>query len=143
MKSFPNDPRKLKAKLVSYESFSDIANAIQLVAFSKLKKLKKKIATRFISLRFVKTFLKNYYSSNENNIEKTSLIILFTSDKSCSGSINNPILNLTLDLLNDFKKAGTIISIIPIGKKGYNLLRKKFRREMSFQLVDLDLEMNY
>lgn len=103
MPKFPNNPRVLKAKLVSYETFSGIAHSIQLVAFSKLKKLKKKIDTRFVSLKFVKSLLKNYYSIEANNSYKYCLVIPFTSDKSCCGSINNPILNYTIKFLNTLK----------------------------------------
>ena len=46
-------------------------------------------------------------------------------------------------MLTTLKSSGSIVSIIPIGKKGYNLLRKKYRREMTNQIVDLDLDMNY
>jgi len=143
MPKFPNNPRVLKAKLVSYETFSGIANSIQLVAFAKLKKLKKKIDNRFVSLRFVKTLLKNYYAVNVTEVEKSCLVIYFSSDKSCSGSINNPIFNQTIKLITDFKAHGNIVSVIPVGKKGFNVFKKKYRREMTHRLVDLELDMNY
>jgi F-type H+-transporting ATPase subunit gamma len=142
MRKFPNTPRVLKAKLVSYEIFSGIAHSIQLVAFSKLKKLKKKIDTRFVSLKFVKSLLKNYYSIESNNSYKYCLVIPFTSDKSCCGSINNPILNKTIKFLNTLKSLGIIVSIAPVGRKGYYILRKKYRRELSYHLNDLELDMN-
>lgn len=143
MPKFPNNPRVLKAKLASYEVFAGIANSIQLVAFAKLKKLKKKIDNRFVSLRFAKTLLKNYYSVNINEVEKSCLIIYFSSDKSCAGSINNPIFNQTIKLITDFKAHGNTVSLIPVGKKGFNVFKKKYRREMAYRIIDLELDMNY
>lgn len=143
MPKFPNNPRILKAKLASYESFNDIAHSIQLVAFAKLKKLKKKIDSRFVSLRFLKTLLKNYYHIAENEIENSCLLILFTSDKSCCGSINNPILSYATQLISSLKINGTLTSIIPVGKKGYNLLKRKYKGDLVYRLMDLDLDMNF
>lgn len=143
MPKFPNNPRILKAKLVSYETFNGIAHSIQLVAFSKLKKLKKKIDNRFISLRFVKTLLKNYYTMNSNELEKTCLVVFFTADKSCCGSINNPIINSTNKLISTFKSHGAVTYLIPVGKKGYNVFKKKYKREMTHKLIDLELDMNF
>jgi F-type H+-transporting ATPase subunit gamma len=142
MPKFPNNPRVLKAKLASYETFSGIAHAIQLVAFAKLKKLKKKIDSRFVSLKFVKTLLKNYYSIESNNSYKHCLVIPFTVDKSCCGAVNNPILKYTIKFINKLKSGGIIVSIAPVGKKGYNLLRRKYRYEIAYHLHDLELDMN-
>lgn len=132
----------LKSKLASYETFSGIAHAIQLVAFAKLKKLKKKIDSRFVSLKFVKTLLKNYFGIESSNSYKHCLVLLFTADKSCCGAVNNPILKYTVKFLNKLKSWGVIVSIAPVGKKGYNFLRRKYRHDVSYHLHDLELDMN-
>lgn len=142
MPKFPNNPRVLKAKLTSYEIFAGIARAIQLVAFARLKKLKKKIDSRFVSLRFVKSLLKNYYSIESNSDSQYCLVIPFTSDKSCCGSINNPILNYTIKFLENLKEKDIVVSITTVGRKGYNFLKRRYRSEISYYLYDLELEMS-
>ncbi len=138
MTKYSTNPRFLKAKLVSYEIFNEIANSIKLVAMSKLKKLKKKIETRLVSLGLVKSIFKSF-TALESIIDNTdsiynrynkNLIIFFTSDKSCSGSINYPIVRAAYDLVDDLKSDGSLISIFPVGKKGYLFLRNKYRKDI-------------
>jgi len=56
MKKFPKNPRLLLFKIKSYERFKVIARAIQLVSFAMIKRLKKKMDSRGVSLAFIKKF---------------------------------------------------------------------------------------
>lgn len=138
MIKFSTNPRFLKAKLVSYETFNEIANSIKLVAMSKLKKLKQKIETRLVSLGLVKLIFQSF-ATLESNIETTdasfaknnkAMIVFLTSDKSCSGSINYPIVRATNDFVDELKSDGSSVSLFSVGRKGYFFLRNKHRKEL-------------
>ena len=145
MPKFPNNFRFLKAKLQSYESFYGIARSIQLVAFAKLKKLRKKIESRFISLRFVKTVLSNYYriEIGRSIVSKDSVIMYCTSDKSCCGSINYPVVNKTLKLMSVLISHSGDVILFPIGAKGFNILKRQYRRNMKFFAYDVEQSVSF
>lgn len=146
MPKFSNNPRFLKAKLTSYETFYGIAHSIRLVAFAKLQKLKKKIDSRYVSLKLVKYIISNFYKISSriiNSNSKKVSVLFFTSDSSCCGSINNPILNNTRKLVDNLTSYGILINLFPIGKKGYNIFKKRYKRAIKKKVYDLEMDVNY
>lgn len=140
MKKFPKNPRLLLFKIKSYERFKVIARAIQLVSFAMIKRLKKKMDSRGVSLAFIKKFFQMIDKIDwlESELCKNITIMYITSDRSCCGLINNHVLkkiNYFMDRL--FNKNITLVSV---GSTAYTFFKRKYRYNLKFVILDLEKE---
>lgn len=146
MKNIPRRPTAILAKVQSYTKFRDVAKCIQLVALATLKKLKNKIATRHIALTAVKDL---FYLENKKNLEltyyydKRLAIIVITTEKSCSGAINNRTNKYFIKFYQKIRNSVKFVNFLFIGKKGLVLVKRRYRTNVSFRLFkELEKDSN-
>jgi F-type H+-transporting ATPase subunit gamma len=146
MKNVPRRPTLILAKIQRFTKFRDVVKCIQLVSLASLKKLKNKLATRHIALAAVKDL---FYIEDESNLEldyyeeKRISIVAITTEKSCSGSINNRTNRSVLNFYKDIKSVIKFANFTFLGKKGLVLIRRRFRKNLSLRLFrDLEKDMN-
>lgn len=120
--------KQILSKLKSYKSLHELTKAIQLVAMSKLRSLKKKEPNRGLlsSYRLI--------SPVKQHNKECILIMPVTTDKSCCGSINNNIMDIVKYYNQSLKDS---FKIFLIGKKGVSISKKFYRNEFIYNLVEL------
>jgi len=146
MKNIPRRPTAILAKVQSYTKFRDVVKCIQLVSLATLKKLKNKIFTRHIALAGVKDL---FYSENGKNLEliyysdKRLSMIVITTEKSCSGAINNRTNKYVLKFYQKIRTISKFVNFLFIGKKGLSLIKRRYRTNISFRLFkELEKDTN-
>lgn len=144
MKSIPRRPTLLLAKIQSFTKFRDVVKCIQLVSLASLKKLKNKLSTRHIALSAIKELFyveKNLESSYYEN-KRISLVII-TTEKSCSGSINNRTNRMVLKFYQKIRGFIKFANFLFLGKKGLVLIKRRFKTNLSLRLFrDLEKDAN-
>jgi F-type H+-transporting ATPase subunit gamma len=146
MKSIPRRPTLLLAKIQSFTKFRDVVKCIQLVSLSSLKKLKNKLATRHIALSAVKEL---FYVENNSNLDisyyedKRISFVVITTEKSCSGSINNRTNRMVLKFYQKIRGFIKFANFLFLGKKGLVLVRRRFKTNLSLRLFrELEKDVN-
>lgn len=146
MKSIPRRPTLLLAKIQSFTKFRDVVKCIQLVSLASLKKLKNKLATRNIALSAIKEL---FYVENNSNLElsyyedKRVSLIIITTEKSCSGSINNRTNRFVLKFYQKVRGFIKFANFLFLGKKGLVLIKRRFRTNLSLRLFrELEKDVN-
>jgi ATP synthase F1 gamma subunit len=143
----PLSPRLLSGKVKKYEKFMGVAKAIQLVALSNLKILKKKITSRFLSLiianlLFIEiwNFIKSVFS-DINDLMPNIKVVILISDKSCCGVINNQLLKAFEEQTIEWNEWHLKYQLFIIGNKGSHRLSKKYRELIVGSLKKIEKEI--
>jgi F-type H+-transporting ATPase subunit gamma len=68
--------------------------------------------------------------------QQTHLLVVCTAERGLCGAFNSSIARLARDRANALLREGRTIKIICVGKKGYDILRRQFERQI-IDLVDL------
>ena len=146
MKNIPRRPTLLLAKIQSFTKFRDVVKCIQLVSLASLKKLKNKLATRHVALSAIKDL---FYVEINSNLEasyyenKRVSILVITTEKSCSGSINNRTNRSVLKFYTKVRGFIKFANFLFIGKKGLVLIRRRFKTNLSLNLFrELEKDAN-
>lgn len=144
MKNIPKRPTLILARVQSYKRFRDVAKCIQLVSLATLKRLKKKIASRHMALSAIKDlFDSDIYGDNDYYNDKRVSIVAVTTEKSCSGIVNNRvnrnIMRFYLNIIENVK----FTNFIFLGKKGLLNIKRRFKKNVSFRVFrDLEKDIN-
>lgn len=144
MKNIPKRPTLILARVQSYKRFRDVARCIQLVSLATLKRLRKKIVSRHMALSAIKTlFDADIYGDTDYYNDKRISIIAVTTEKSCSGIVNNRvnrnIMKFYLSVIDNVK----FTHFIFLGKKGLLNMRRRFKKNVSFKVFrDLEKDIN-
>ena len=123
--------KQILSKLKSFKNLYELTKAIQLVALSKLRALKKKELNRFFNPFNYLFNTKKYKNMTTNS---TYLYIPITTDRSCCGSINNVILDI---MKNEIQLNKTSFYIFLIGKKGKSFTKKFYNSELIYNITNL------
>lgn len=146
MKNIPRRPTLILAKIQSYTKFRDVAKCIQLVSLATLKRFKNKISTRHIALSAVKDlFYSEGYKSLELNYfdDKRISIVIITTEKSCSGAINNRTNRNVMKFYQKIRNNIKFTNFLFLGKKGLLLIKRRFRTNISFRVFrELEKDFN-
>jgi ATP synthase F1 gamma subunit len=119
--------KQILTKLNSYKNLYELTKAIQLVALSKLRALKKKELNRSLYPAYVLGNVKKIEESN-------SILIPITTDRSCCGSINNNIMDV-VKYYSQIIKASYYLFLV--GKKGQSLSKKFYNTELLYNLTEV------
>jgi|SaaInl4_135m_RNA_FD_contig_123_4332_length_3375_multi_17_in_2_out_2_4 F-type H+-transporting ATPase subunit gamma len=123
--------KKLRTKVLEYNKLYNLTKSIKLMTLTKLKTNREIYINQNESLNNFSILLT---SLKEATAFKSYLFVPITSDKSCCGSININLLEVTLQFINLIKKKIKIIGIFLIGKRG-NSFSNKFLNEYYFKNV--------
>ena len=137
----------LKKRIGSVKSTQKITKAMKMVAAAKLRRAQESAESSrpysdtmnevigSISNKVVST-------SSERNLltgtgdDQIQLLILFTSERGLCGGFNSSITKMLREKIEDLKKLNKTVKIICIGKKGYDILKRKYS-EIIVDVIDM------
>jgi len=137
----------LKKRIGSVKSTQKITKAMKMVAAAKLRRAQESAESSrpysdtmndvisSISKKVVST-------STERNLltgtgdDQTQLLILFTSERGLCGGFNSSITKLMREKIEDLQSSNKTVKIICIGKKGYDILKRKYS-DLIVDVIDL------
>ena len=127
----------LKKRIGSVKSTQKITKAMKMVAAAKLRRAQESAE----SSRPYSDTMNEVIGSISNKVVSTSsdrnlltgtgddqvqLLILFTSERGLCGGFNSSITKMMREKIEDLQKLNKTIKIICIGKKGYDILKRKY-----------------
>lgn len=129
--------KEVRNRIGSVKTTQQITKAMKLVAASKLKRAQDRITQMRPYSKKLNVILSNLMQSLEgedislalNKVRepKKVLIVLVTSDKGLCGGFNSNLIKTTRNLLNTTyatQAAAGNVTLLPIGKKGYDYFKK-------------------
>ncbi|MFL2899122.1 MAG: F0F1 ATP synthase subunit gamma [Candidatus Pelagibacterales bacterium] len=137
----------LKKRIGSVKSTQKITKAMKMVAAAKLRRAQESAESSrpysdtmndvigSISKKVVST------SSGRNLLtgtgdDQVQLLILFTSERGLCGGFNSSITKKMREKIEDLKKLSKTVKIICIGKKGYDILKRKYS-DLIVDVIDM------
>ena len=127
----------LKKRIGSVKSTQKITKAMKMVAAAKLRRAQESAESSrpysdtmnevigSVSNKVIST-------SSERNLltgtgdDQVQLLILFTSERGLCGGFNSSITKMMREKIEDLQKLNKTVKIICIGKKGYDILKRKY-----------------
>jgi F-type H+-transporting ATPase subunit gamma len=127
----------LKKRIGSVKSTQKITKAMKMVAAAKLRRAQESAESSrpysdtmnevigSVSKKVLST------SSDRNLLtgtgdDQVQLLILFTSERGLCGGFNSSITKMMREKIEDLQKLNKTVKIICIGKKGYDILKRKY-----------------
>ena len=134
----------LKSRIKSVKSTQKITKAMKMVAASRLKKAKNAVEASRPYAENIRQMAANLASNisekgslNEKfplltgrNEEKSHLLIVLSSDRGLCGGLNSATVRFAKNRINKLTGEGKKISIICIGKKGYEQLKSNYHNKI-------------
>ena len=137
----------LKKRIGSVKSTQKITKAMKMVAAAKLRRAQESAESSrpysdtmndvigSVSKKVVST------SSGRNLLtgtgdDQVQLLILFTSERGLCGGFNSSITKKMREKIEDLKKLSKTVKIICIGKKGYDILKRKYS-DLIVDVIDM------
>ena len=137
----------LKKRIGSVKSTQKITKAMKMVAAAKLRRAQESAESSrpysdtmndvigSISKKVTST-------SSERNLltgtgdDQAQLLILFTSERGLCGGFNSSITRKLREKIEDLQKLSKTVKIICIGKKGYDILKRKYS-DLIVDVIDM------
>ena len=137
----------LKKRIGSVKSTQKITKAMKMVAAAKLRRAQESAESSrpysdtmnevigSISNKVVST-------SSERNLltgtgdDQVQLLILFTSERGLCGGFNSSITKMMREKIEDLQKLNKTVKIICVGKKGYDILKRKYN-DLIIDVIDM------
>ncbi|MBS1612444.1 MAG: ATP synthase F1 subunit gamma [Bacteroidetes bacterium] len=144
--------KEIRSRLSSVNTTQQITKAMKLVAASKLKRSQDRIMQMRPYSEKLNEILSNIMSNLEGGASlsfnqvrepKKVLIVLITADKGLCGGFNSNLIKTTRRLLTETyaaQKASGNVTILPVGKKGYDFFKKE--KDLNFIADHLTLFSN-
>lgn len=147
--------KQLRNRVKSIKSTQKITKAMQMVAASKLKKVKGQLDNSEKYLDIVSDMVFNvssfgnlddlslteqkYFSSNQDG---AALFILFSSERGLCGGFNSSVIRRLKSSILELERGKRNIKLIIIGKKGYDALKNIYPQyiDSKFNIVKNDIE---
>ena len=137
----------LKKRIGSVKSTQKITKAMKMVAAAKLRRAQESAE----SSRPYSDTMNEVIGSISNKVVSTSsdrnlltgtgddqvqLLILFTSERGLCGGFNSSITKMMREKIEDLHKLNKTVKIICIGKKGYDILKRKYN-DLIIDVIDM------
>ncbi len=124
--------KEVKTKISGVKKTAQITKAMNMVAAAKLRGAQEKMEDfRPYTSKFNDAMSNlsggantNAFPLMENRDVKSVELVIVTSDRGLCGSFNANIIKLALKKIDEYEAAGKKVSLVCVGKKGYQLLRK-------------------
>ena len=138
--------KDLRNRIASVKATQKITKAMQMVAAAKLRRAQSAAeAARPYAERMDKV-LANLASGvagdsaprllGGTGSDQVHLLLVCTAERGLCGAFNSSIARLARDKANALKAEGKTVKIICVGKKGYDVLRRQFEKDI-IELIDL------
>ena len=133
--------KDVQTKIQGVKKTAQITKAMNMVASARLRGAQEKMESfRPYTSKFNEAMSNLSGGANttsfplmENRQVKTVELVVVTSDRGLCGSFNTNIIRMVVRTIAEYEKSGTNVSIVCVGKKGYQVLRKtgKVRKHYS------------
>ena len=141
--------KDVKTKITGVQKTSQITKAMNMVAASKLRGAQEKMeAFRPYTSQFNEAMSNLSGGANtsafplmENRDVKKVELVVITSDRGLCGSYNAHIIKLAVEMIAKYEAEGKDISLVCVGKKGFQLLKKTGKVRKSYLNVMSSFEM--
>jgi F-type H+-transporting ATPase subunit gamma len=139
--------KDLRNRITSVKATQKITKAMQMVAAAKLRRAQMAAeAARPYSERMSQVLgnLATGVGTSASaprllagtGADQTHLLLVCTAERGLCGAFNSSIARLARDKANALRAQGKTIKIICVGKKGYDILRRQFERDI-IEFIDL------
>ena len=137
----------LKKRIGSVKSTQKITKAMKMVAAAKLRRAQESAESSrpysdtmndvigSISKKVVSTSSDRSLLTGTGD-DQVQLLILFTSERGLCGGFNSSITKKMREKIEDLKKLSKTVKIICIGKKGYDILKRKYS-DLIVDVIDM------
>ncbi|KPF67559.1 ATP synthase F0F1 subunit gamma [Bosea sp. AAP35] len=138
--------KDLRNRIASVKATQKITKAMQMVAAAKLRRAQAAAEAARPYAERMETVLANLASGVSGSSaprliggtgsDKVHLLVVCTAERGLCGAFNSSIARLARDKANALKAQGKTVKIICVGKKGYDILRRQFEKDI-IELIDL------
>jgi F-type H+-transporting ATPase subunit gamma len=138
--------KDLRNRIASVKATQKITKAMQMVAAAKLRRAQSAAeAARPYAERMDKVLasLASGVAGDSaprllggTGANQVHLLLVCTAERGLCGAFNSSIARLARDKANSLKAQGKTVKIICVGKKGYDVLRRQFEKDI-IELIDL------
>ena len=139
--------KDLRNRIASVKATQKITKAMQMVAAAKLRRAQQAAEAARPYAERMATVLGNLASGLTpgpqtprllagTGAQDTHLLVVCTAERGLCGAFNSSIARLARDHATRLMAEGRTVKIICVGKKGYDLLRRQFERQI-IDFVDL------
>ena len=138
--------KDLRNRIASVKATQKITKAMQMVAAAKLRRAQAAAEAARPYAERMETVLANLASGVTGSSaprliagtgsDKVHLLVVCTAERGLCGAFNSSIARLARDKAVALKAEGKTVKIICVGKKGYDLLRRQFEKDI-IELIDL------
>ncbi len=138
--------KDLRNRIASVKATQKITKAMQMVAAAKLRRAQAAAEAARPYAERMETVLANLASGVSRSSaprliagtgsDKVHLLVVCTAERGLCGAFNSSIARLARDKANALKAEGKTVKIICVGKKGYDLLKRQFEKDI-IELIDL------
>jgi F-type H+-transporting ATPase subunit gamma len=138
--------KDLRNRIASVKATQKITKAMQMVAAAKLRRAQSAAeAARPYAERMDKVLasLASGVTGDSaprllagTGADQVHLLLVCTAERGLCGAFNSSIARLARDKANALKAQGKTVKIICVGKKGYDVLRRQFEKDI-IELIDL------
>jgi F-type H+-transporting ATPase subunit gamma len=138
--------KDLRNRIASVKATQKITKAMQMVAAAKLRRAQAAAEAARPYAERMETVLANLASGVTGSSaprliagtgsDKVHLLVVCTAERGLCGAFNSSIARLARDKALALKAEGKTVKIICVGKKGYDLLRRQFDKDI-IELIDL------
>ena len=138
--------KDLRNRIASVKATQKITKAMQMVAAAKLRRAQAAAEAARPYAERMETVLANLASGVSGSsaprliagtgADKVHLLVVCTAERGLCGAFNSSIARLARDKANALKAEGKTVKIICVGKKGYDILRRQFEKDI-LELIDL------
>lgn len=138
--------KDLRNRIASVKATQKITKAMQMVAAAKLRRAQAAAEAARPYAERMETVLANLAAGVTGSSaprliagtgsDKTHLLIVCTAERGLCGAFNSSIARLARDKALALKAEGKTVKIICVGKKGYDILRRQFEKDI-IELIDL------
>lgn len=144
--------KEVKTKITGVKKTSQITKAMNMVAAAKLRGAQDKMeAFRPYTSKFNEAMTNLSGGANTDafplmevrDVVKKVELIVVTSDRGLCGSFNANVVKMAEQKIAEYKAEGKDISIICVGKKGYQLLKKTGAVRKSYADTMASFEMHH
>eukprot|EP01037_Dinobryon_pediforme_P007645 gene7645-biopygen4781 len=137
--------KDLRNRIASVKATQKITKAMQMVAAAKLRRAQMAAEAARPYAERMDAVLANIAAGvsgsapvllTGNGNEQTHLLVVCTAERGLCGAFNSSIARLARDKANALMAAGKTVKIICVGKKGYDVLRRMFEKNI-VELIEL------
>lgn len=138
--------KDLRNRIASVKATQKITKAMQMVAAAKLRRAQSAAEAARPYAERMETVLASLAAGVAGDgaprliagtgSDKVHLLVVCTAERGLCGAFNSSIARLARDKALTLKAEGKTVKIICVGKKGYDILRRQFERDI-IELIDL------